>query len=186
MPQGMQLPRQVQIGQVRVPAWLEGRGLLDTLVPQRLLGAWHVCLLAFRTSATSATVNLIALSGSSHVAGARRCKDFKCSCHTGFTGFDCGTFACPSECSHHGTCFNGTCYCEPGFRGTDCSTHACPNEVCWRLLLLYPRQHHQSQRSRLREALSALVSLHSSPLAGRLALTSAPTGARASMALATV
>jgi len=37
---------------------------------------------------------------------------------------------CPSLCSGHGGCYNGTCICDPGFVGTTCSNIAC-EQNCW-------------------------------------------------------
>lgn len=33
----------------------------------------------------------------------------------------CNTVLCPSSCSNHGTCVNGSCICDPGFAGISCS-----------------------------------------------------------------
>nr|XP_023665573.1 tenascin-like isoform X2 [Paramormyrops kingsleyae] len=55
-----------------------------------------------------------------------RCVGGKCVCFPGFTGPDCSSPTCPSNCNR-GKCVNGQCVCNPGFLGPDCSEKACPN-----------------------------------------------------------
>ncbi|XP_048849910.1 tenascin isoform X2 [Brienomyrus brachyistius] len=55
-----------------------------------------------------------------------RCIGGKCICFPGFTGPDCSSPTCPSNCNR-GKCVNGQCVCNPGFLGPDCSEKACPN-----------------------------------------------------------
>ena len=46
-----------------------------------------------------------------------------CKCFPGYSGV-----GCDSECSQHGTIFNGTCYCDEAWRGALCDVPGCPGE----------------------------------------------------------
>jgi len=50
-----------------------------------------------------------------------------CICDAGYGGGDCSgtTESCPSGCSMHGNCVDGSCQCVGGFAGSDCSV-SCP------------------------------------------------------------
>ena len=52
----------------------------------------------------------------------------KCECEEGWRGTMCGVKLCPSDCSDHGQCVNGTCVCDAGYTGEDCGIlNQCPN-----------------------------------------------------------
>ena len=46
-------------------------------------------------------------------------------CKDGWGGAACDTRLCPSACSGHGTCVDGSCVCDSLFTGSDCSLRAC-------------------------------------------------------------
>ena len=62
------------------------------------------------------------------------CRSGVCSCSAGFHGHDCSRdgrdhtvrpSSCPSGCSGHGACLQGTtCACVAGYTGAECATRA--------------------------------------------------------------
>ena len=66
-------------------------------------------------------------SSSNGVCTLKHSGQYACECYPGFTGSSCAERACPSNCSSHGTCVDGSCRCEPTFTGLDCSLYTCPN-----------------------------------------------------------
>uniref|UniRef100_A0A3B4FSH7 Teneurin-4 n=1 Tax=Pundamilia nyererei TaxID=303518 RepID=A0A3B4FSH7_9CICH len=48
-----------------------------------------------------------------------------CSCDPNWTGHDCATEICASDCGGHGICVSGTCRCDDGWMGTGCDQRAC-------------------------------------------------------------
>lgn len=67
-------------------------------------------------------------------AGRGECRSGVCSCSAGFHGHDCSRdgrdhtmrpSSCPSGCSGHGACLQGTtCACVAGYTGAECATRA--------------------------------------------------------------
>ena len=53
-------------------------------------------------------------------------------CEAGYTGTDCSLRACPSDCTGHGYCYNGSCRCFPNWEG----------DVCDRPMLCPPHHGH--------------------------------------------
>lgn len=47
-------------------------------------------------------------------------------CSPGWSGYACEMMTCPSDCSQHGYCNNGTCLCQEGYRGRDCGISTQP------------------------------------------------------------
>nr|XP_057936893.1 teneurin-4 isoform X6 [Doryrhamphus excisus] len=48
-----------------------------------------------------------------------------CSCDANWTGHDCSTEICASDCGGHGVCVSGTCRCDDGWTGAGCNQRAC-------------------------------------------------------------
>ncbi|KAL3991512.1 spleen tyrosine kinase [Sarotherodon galilaeus] len=48
-----------------------------------------------------------------------------CSCDPNWTGHDCATEICASDCGGHGICVSGTCRCDDGWMGIGCDQRAC-------------------------------------------------------------
>ncbi|XP_035288814.1 teneurin-4 isoform X4 [Anguilla anguilla] len=48
-----------------------------------------------------------------------------CSCDPNWSGHDCSTEICASDCGGHGICVSGTCRCDDGWMGAGCEQRAC-------------------------------------------------------------